>query len=225
MAGLVKQEVEYDSDEELFPQKVAAPEDEVVAEPEEDTTLGEWICRVSSPAGSDNRYVKRLKHSQVTCVVRRCDVWLICTGIVTNPAHPSLLFPSLHSSPFQFNSSHPRSPFHNNLPANSDVVSKYQECAVICNTVIKAVADMCIPGALVFNICKAGDDLIGELTKGIYRNKVKGRTIEKGVAFPVCVSVNDCICHVSPLASEEPVRNASPSLSLFLALCKCDYLT
>jgi len=46
MAGLVKQEVEYDSDEELFPKKVAAPEDEVEAEPEEDTTLGE--CPASS---------------------------------------------------------------------------------------------------------------------------------------------------------------------------------
>ena len=51
--------------------------------------------------------------------------------------------------------------------------------------------------------------MIVDLTKGIYRNKVKGRTIEKGIAFPVCVSVNDCICHMSPLASEEPVREPS----------------
>jgi hypothetical protein len=29
--------------------------------------------------------------------------------------------------------------------------------------------------------------------------------VEKGVAFPVCVSVNDIICNLSPLASEELV--------------------
>jgi len=40
MAGLVKKDVEYDSDEELFPTKVEATEEEVEAEPEEDTTLG-----------------------------------------------------------------------------------------------------------------------------------------------------------------------------------------
>ena len=29
--------------------------------------------------------------------------------------------------------------------------------------------------------------------------------VERGVAFPVCVSVNDVICNHSPLASEETV--------------------
>lgn len=32
-----------------------------------------------------------------------------------------------------------------------------------------------------------------------------GAAIEKGVAFPVCVSVNDVICNNSPLASQEMV--------------------
>jgi hypothetical protein len=36
----------------------------------------------------------------------------------------------------------------------------------------------------------------------IFRNKVKGRAVEKGVAFPTCVSVNDCVCNNSPLESE-----------------------
>jgi hypothetical protein len=130
MAALAdNKKVDYDSDEELFPKKVAETV-EAEAEPEEDTSLN-----------------------------------------------------------------------------NSDVVSKYQECAVICNTVIKAVADLCVAGATVLSICKAGDDMVVDLTKGIYRNKVKGRTIEKGVAFPVCISVNDCVCHMSPLTSEEPVSS------------------
>ena len=33
----------------------------------------------------------------------------------------------------------------------------------------------------------------------------KERDLSKGVAFPVCVSVNNCINHFSPLQSEEDV--------------------
>ena len=41
-----------------------------------------------------------------------------------------------------------------------------------------------------------------------YRGKNKaGKLIEKGIAFPVCVSVNECVCHCSPLASDETVRS------------------
>ena len=85
------------------------------------------------------------------------------------------------------------------------MIAKYQECATICNQVIKSVADSCVVGATVHDICKSGDDLILSLTANIYRNKVKDRVIEKGIAFPVCISVNECVCHMSPLTSEEPV--------------------
>lgn len=87
--------------------------------------------------------------------------------------------------------------------ANSDVTAKYQECAQITNKVLQAVADMCVAGATVHDICKAGDELIVELTKGLYSKKVKGRKLEKGVAFPVCISVNECVCHMTPLTSED----------------------
>lgn len=41
----------------------------------------------------------------------------------------------------------------------------------------------------------------------LYQKKVNGVAIERGVAFPVCVSVNDVICNHSPLASEETVSS------------------
>lgn len=40
-------------------------------------------------------------------------------------------------------------------------------------------------------------------TGNMYKN-VK-RKIERGVAFPTCVSVNNTVCHFSPLASDEAV--------------------
>jgi hypothetical protein len=51
----------------------------------------------------------------------------------------------------------------------------------------------------------------------IFRSK-KGPKVEKGVAFPVCLSVNNCVCHYSPLASDESV-----SMSPFTHHYDCDY--
>lgn len=40
-------------------------------------------------------------------------------------------------------------------------------------------------------------------TGNMYKNVKK--KIERGVAFPTCISVNNTICHFSPLASDETV--------------------
>jgi len=58
------------------------------------------------------------------------------------------------------------------------------------------------PGAKVLDLCKFGDMVITQKCGTIYQKKVKGKVIEKGIAFPTCVSVNECVCHNSPLASD-----------------------
>lgn len=40
-------------------------------------------------------------------------------------------------------------------------------------------------------------------TGNMYKNVKK--KIERGVAFPTCMSVNNIVCHFSPLASDEVV--------------------
>ncbi|KAF9326869.1 Proliferation-associated protein 2G4 [Podila minutissima] len=62
--------------------------------------------------------------------------------------------------------------------ANTDVLTKY-----------KAAADITNP---------LRDKAIEEATKTVY---TKGK-IQKGVGFPTCISVNNTICHFSPLATE-----------------------
>lgn len=37
----------------------------------------------------------------------------------------------------------------------------------------------------------------------MYKNVKK--KIERGIAFPTCISVNNTVCHFSPLASDETV--------------------
>jgi methionine aminopeptidase len=40
-------------------------------------------------------------------------------------------------------------------------------------------------------------------TANVYKNTKK--KIEKGIAFPTCLSVNNTVCHFSPLATDESV--------------------
>lgn len=65
--------------------------------------------------------------------------------------------------------------------------------------VLKQVIDKCVAGASVREICEYGDQLITEETNKVFK---KEKELKKGIAFPTCVSVNNCICHFSPVPSE-----------------------
>ena len=54
-----------------------------------------------------------------------------------------------------------------------------------------------------FLVIQFGSTIINTSASKLYTKKVNGAVIERGVAFPVCVSVNDIICNHSPLESEE----------------------
>lgn len=87
--------------------------------------------------------------------------------------------------------------------SNSDVCTKYQEASKIVNLALTGLVSMCIPGAKIVNLCQFGTTVIETQVSKLYRQKVKGKAVERGVAFPVCVSVNDVVCNHSPLFSEE----------------------
>ncbi|KAJ2959063.1 hypothetical protein NQZ79_g5458 [Umbelopsis isabellina] len=82
--------------------------------------------------------------------------------------------------------------------ANNDVVTKYKTAAEISTRVLNQVIPLCVAGAKAIDICVEGDKLICEATKAVY-NKAK---TPKGVGFPTCISINDCVAHFSPIASD-----------------------
>lgn len=86
---------------------------------------------------------------------------------------------------------------------NTEVTTKYQEAAKIVNATLAEIIAMCVPGASVLNVCRAGDAAISQKAELIYRAKKGGKPIEKGIAFPVCLSVNECVCHYSPLGTDD----------------------
>lgn len=78
--------------------------------------------------------------------------------------------------------------------SNPEVVTKYKTAADISNKAMAAVIELAKDGAKVYDLCKAGDALINKEVANIY----KGKQVEKGVAFPTCVSVNSIVGHFSP---------------------------
>ncbi|KAI4374208.1 hypothetical protein MLD38_012225 [Melastoma candidum] len=84
-----------------------------------------------------------------------------------------------------------------------EVVTKYKSAAEIVNKALQLVISECKPGVKIVDVCEKGDSFIREQAGNMYKN-VK-RKIERGIAFPTCVSVNNTVGHFSPLASDESV--------------------
>ena len=68
--------------------------------------------------------------------------------------------------------------------------------------VLKELADASKLAASVRDLCILGDKRLAEETGKAFK---KDKKLTKGIAFPTCISVNNCICHFSPLTSEPDV--------------------
>ncbi|KAJ1486993.1 peptidase M24, structural domain-containing protein [Baffinella frigidus] len=79
-----------------------------------------------------------------------------------------------------------------------EVVNKYQFAGGVANEAIKFVAAGCVAGKSIAELCEAGDKMIQEKLAGVF----KGKKIEKGIAFPTCISTNNCCGHYSPLKED-----------------------
>lgn len=79
------------------------------------------------------------------------------------------------------------------------VVTKYKLAGEIVNKTLKSVIDLCVVDASVRDICTKGDNQIIEETGKVYK---KEKELKKGIAFPTCLSVNNCVCHFSPMKND-----------------------
>jgi curved DNA binding protein len=84
--------------------------------------------------------------------------------------------------------------------SNSAILDKYKAAAEIVNKALEGVVTTQIKdGASVRAICSFGNAVIKQCADNTYK---KGK-VEKGIAFPTCISVNHCVCHFSPLEDED----------------------
>lgn len=95
------------------------------------------------------------------------------------------------------------------FPILSDVCTKYQEAAKIVNLALEGIVGQCVPGTKILDLCEFGHTVMEAQASKLYTKKVNGQTIERGIAFPVCISVNDIVCNHSPLPTEERVSKTN----------------
>lgn len=88
--------------------------------------------------------------------------------------------------------------------SNSDVVTKYKAAADIVNKTLAGVILQCVEGKTPYEICDFGDTVIVHQCASVFKSK----KMDKGIAFPTCISVNECVGHFSPLKEEggEPLK-------------------
>ena len=56
---------------------------------------------------------------------------------------------------------------------------------------------MCVEGADISTVCGAIDTYVEEELLKVFSNK-KSKKLERGIAFPCCISVNEICGHMSP---------------------------
>jgi len=92
--------------------------------------------------------------------------------------------------------------------SNPDVTTKYRAAGDIVNKALKDVADACVAGAQLIDLCCLGDKIIEEECGKLFTKKVKSekdgevKAMEKGISFPTCISVNNICGHMSPMKSD-----------------------
>jgi curved DNA binding protein len=86
--------------------------------------------------------------------------------------------------------------------SSPDVTTKYRTAGDIINKILAKVVDMCVADADIAVICEESDKLLEEEVGKLYNKKVKDKKIEKGIAFPTCISVNEIVGHFSPMKGE-----------------------
>ncbi|KAG7218169.1 hypothetical protein INR49_007451 [Caranx melampygus] len=79
------------------------------------------------------------------------------------------------------------------------VVTKYKMGGDIANQALRLVVEAAQPGVNVLSLCEKGDAYIMAETGKVFK---KEKEMKKGIAFPTSVSVNNCVCHFSPLKSD-----------------------
>jgi len=106
--------------------------------------------------------------------------------------------------------------------SNPDVTTKYRAAGDIVNKALQKIVEACVPDADIVMLCEMGDKIMEEETGKLYNKKDKeGRKMEKGVAFPTCVSVNEIVGHFSPLPGESRLLKAGDIAKIDLA-CHID---
>jgi curved DNA binding protein len=82
---------------------------------------------------------------------------------------------------------------------NGSVLQKYKMAGQVANETLAILLKETKVDASIAALCELGDKTILEKVKTLFK---KVKKMEKGIAFPTCVNVNETICHNSPSSDD-----------------------
>jgi curved DNA binding protein len=94
------------------------------------------------------------------------------------------------------------------------ILDKYKAAALVCNAGLNKVISLLTVGGDIHKICLETDKFMEEELRKVFNNK-KSKKLERGIAFPTCISVNNVFGHYSPMADESTVLQEGD-------IAKCD---
>lgn len=71
----------------------------------------------------------------------------------------------------------------------------------MCLECLAKAVELAVPGADIATICATVDTMVEEEVKKTFASK-KSKHLERGIAFPCCISVNNVMGHFSPFTDE-----------------------
>lgn len=80
-------------------------------------------------------------------------------------------------------------------------MDKHKAAADICQAALTKAISLCVEGADISTVCGEIDTLIDAELLKVFSNK-KSKKLDRGIAFPCCISVNEICGHYSPCADE-----------------------
>lgn len=81
------------------------------------------------------------------------------------------------------------------------ILDKLKAAATVTDAALAKAVELCIVGADIYTVCQAVDEMIETDIKKTFASK-KSKNLERGIAFPTCISVNHVMGHYSPLGGE-----------------------
>jgi len=86
---------------------------------------------------------------------------------------------------------------------DENVFNKYKTAADVVNLALNSLIKECTPGKKIIDLCVLTDKVVADKLATSF-SKVK---VEKGLAFPTSISVNNVVGHFSPLLGDATVLN------------------
>jgi len=88
-----------------------------------------------------------------------------------------------------------------NFVEDTAILDKLKAAAAVTDAALAKAKELAVPGADIHTICQTCDEFIEAELKKTFSSK-KSKNLERGIAFPTCISVNQVMGHYSPLADE-----------------------